>query len=156
MKEVVAVERLMLPGVLAIQGHQHHGAGPVRLLPREALEFANEVPDRIIAVPSGIGEADQVGQLIMTEEQAEVLAGHAPGVQLGGGEAALAGRLDRISEDTAAAGRPAEATLLDQLQCAGADRALRRPAACRRAPEGTLEHARRLLQVPDGARFATR
>jgi len=52
-EKVVAVEGVVFPGVLAVQGHQHQGAGPVGLLPREAFELAREVAHGIVAVPAG-------------------------------------------------------------------------------------------------------
>jgi hypothetical protein len=68
-EKVVAVVRVVFPGVLAVEDDADHrvfvGAGAVE----DGFQLLHEVLCRVAAVPFGIVEADQVGQTFVAEEQ---------------------------------------------------------------------------------------
>src|ERR1700693_1593502 len=67
----IAVEGVVLPGILAVERDEHHVTG-ARLQGARALgEFLDEVGRGIISAPRGVAETDKVGQLIVAEEAAQ-------------------------------------------------------------------------------------
>ena len=61
-QKVIAVERIVLPRVLAIERDQHGVTGLAGVVPRELRQLADEIARGIVAMPGGVGEADAIRQ----------------------------------------------------------------------------------------------
>ena len=151
-QEVVAVERIVLPGVLAIERDQHCVAGLAGEPARQLRQLVDEIARGIIAVPGRVGEADAIGQAC----------------RRGRSSACCEPAQRRIGfERRTASGTLARNTLaldaiqlkpgvVEQLERAAADRAFRRPAACRLRAERVREDSQPMLNVPGRALGAAR
>src|SRR5262249_45914660 len=148
LEEVVAVERVVLPGIFAVVGDEHGVVAGRRVAVGELYELAREVRGGVIAVPGGVGEADEIRERVVAEEAAHAGAAQAVGTVVGewilGG--ARVGEYEAAAQHRGAARAPAKAALgREQLEGAGRDRPLRGPAAGRAHAEGAREHADALL-----------
>ena len=72
-QEVVAVLRVIFPGILTVQNHRNHRIGVVAIILRNILHVMYQVTHGIPGVPVGIGKADQVRQPVITEKHGQRL-----------------------------------------------------------------------------------
>ena len=161
LQKIVTIERIVFPGVFAIERDERHRTRLAGLPGRHALEFADKVAHGIVAMPALVGEADQIRQLIVAEAEAQCATRNLPGTQFGRRVGALATSALGVSaqaaaQHVAAAGGPARAVHFEQCKRTRADRAFRWPAAGGRAAEHAAEYTQALFHVPGGALFATR
>ena len=77
-QEVVTVERVMVPGILAVE-RDEYGVLAIHVDVGQARQLVNQVVGRVIAVPGRVCEADAIGQLIVAEKTIKRSAGEAVG-----------------------------------------------------------------------------
>src|SRR6516225_2617305 len=111
-QEIVAVEGVMLPGVLTIECDEHRVIA-LLVVDRKLLQLVAEVRRGVIAVPGGVGEPDEIGECIVAEEAAHAGAAEAVGavVRLGILRSRGVGEREARAQYTGAARRPAKAAL---------------------------------------------
>ena len=73
-QEVVTVERVILPGVLAIERDQDGVPVLAVVVARDLRQLLREILSRIVAVPGRVIEADAIRQRVVAEEAFELAA----------------------------------------------------------------------------------
>ena len=155
-QEVMCVERVVFPGVFAVEDHGDRPRRTVRMARRNGLETGDEIRGGIIAMPARVREADPVGQLIVTEKTGRPVASKAkrpvPDGDPLGRRSLRKTRRQTGRQYRLPARHPVETFLAEQAHRVLADRTLRRPAAARHYPEGGGTGLARPARVPAGAR----
>ena len=68
----IAVIGIVFPRIFSIENNRHYPASG-RMLP-DILQAADEIGDSAFGLPLGVGEADQVGEGVVTEKESDFLA----------------------------------------------------------------------------------
>ncbi len=67
-QKVITVFRVVFPGVFPIQDHRDNGIPFIGTGIGNVLQVMEKIGHGIIGMPGGVGEADHVGQAIITKE----------------------------------------------------------------------------------------
>ncbi len=152
----MAIVRVVLPGVLAVENHRHHLlAGLLAEKAGNVLQMLDEVGHGIVGMPVAVLEADQVGQAVVAEEHPGLEAVDANRREQAALGVHVVDRTSRLDATAAphpfARCGPADAEFVEQGERILAYPAFRQPYALRLAAEVMLEHLDAVLQVPAGA-----
>jgi len=68
-QEVIAVERIMFPRILAIESNHDGVIGRICIPVRQLGDFIDQVIGRIVTMPGCVGEADEIRQCIIAKKK---------------------------------------------------------------------------------------
>ena len=124
LQELVAVVRIRLPCVFAVEHDRYHGVRPIAV-PTDRFEVADQVRHGVFGVPVLELEADQIRQAVVTKEARRAASSKRAMLTFD----RLVRRCQAVGEDSPAARAPAEAGSRDRFEGGHRDRALGWPAA---------------------------
>ncbi len=75
LEEVVAVEGVVLPGILAIERDQDGVIRSVGIALGELLNLVNEIVRSVVTVPGRVSEADEIRESVVAKENTQPRTG---------------------------------------------------------------------------------
>ena len=153
LQEVVAIVGVVLPGIFTVQRNQQLRGrrSATRLGGRlrcshSRFDLGHAVPDGVVAMPGGIGEAQQVRELIVAKQAMQRLCW--PLIEMRHILGAAIARTQATLQHVAAARRPLIASRCQQLKHRRAYRSFGGPATGWLHAESRLEHTLAFIEMP--------